>query len=182
MDIVALDLSLSGTGVVTKDGARTIKTKPADFSCIEDRFKYIITEMPFFDSMYSLTTKETVPDLVILEGLAFASKTGQAAERAGLHHLVRYILRDKHIPFVLVPPTTLKLWTTGKGNADKDTVLLAIARLFPDWEITNNNEADALGLYSLAKEYYRESMIDVPAKNKTALDKIDWPKLNGKSK
>ena len=44
-----------------------------------------------------------------------------------------------------IPPTTVKLFATGKGNADKDEVLAAVkARWSPD--VHDDNEADAVAL------------------------------------
>lgn len=160
MDILALDLSLTGTGVVYDGQPQTITTKLKD----EERLGYIADRVNWF-----------TPELVILEGLAYGTQTGKAMERAGLHYIVRLQLWYQDIPFVVAPPTTLKKYITGKGNAGKDEVMIAAVKQLPMMEIKNNNEADAAVLFAMAKDWYGEALITVPKVNRSALDKIEWP-------
>jgi len=45
-----------------------------------------------------------------------------------------------------VAPQTVKKNLTGKGNANKDLVLARAVRKWPDQDITDNNQADALAV------------------------------------
>lgn len=162
--VLALDLSLTGTGVAYEGGVSTIKTKLKD----EARLAFITDGV--------ITHVRSMPAyMVIIEGLAFASQTGKAAERGGLHYMVRTELWRKQVPFAICPPTTLKKWVVGKGNAAKDEVMIAAVKLFPDVNITNNNEADAMGMYSMAMAYLNSPIADLPFANYAALSKVEWP-------
>ena len=83
------------------------------------------------------------PDLVVLEGLAYGSVTGHATTRAGMWWSVVDKIDDAGLKYEICPPTMLKKFATGHGNASKDKVMLATAREFPTFD-GDNNEADAL--------------------------------------
>ena len=91
---------------------------------------------------------------VAIEGPAFMSQNGKAHERAGLwwRLYTRAALYADPAPFV-IPPKTLKKYATGKGNADKDSVLLAVSRRYPGWAGSSNDEADALVLAAIMARY-----------------------------
>lgn len=163
MNIVALDLSLTGTGVVNNGDACTITTKLKD----ESRMGYIL------DAVGRHTEQA---DLVIVEGLALGSQTGKATERAGLWWGVKMQLWWADIPTAVCPPTVLKKWITGRGNAGKDEVMLAAVRQIGDQiDFKNNNEADAAVLYSIAKFKVNEPIIKVPNTSAVATNKVAWP-------
>lgn len=164
--IVGLDLSLTGTGVADSDGTRTIKSNAK--IAIEPRLNAILGEVKSYTGDNA--------DLVIIEGLAFASQTGKVAERGALHFMVRVYLWEVGIPFAICPPTVLKKYLTGKGNASKDEMMFAGARAFTWVEKTlNNNENDALAMYAMAMERIGQPIIDVPKVNRDALAKVEWP-------
>lgn len=158
---------MTATGITTNGSVRTVATKPKDFECFEQRLLHVWDK---------ISTDLLCADFVAIEGLAFSSKTGQAAERAGLHHFVRVELYRHAVPWALIPPTSLKRWVCGKGNASKDEMVIASVRLFPDIMFKDNNGSDSLGLYSMAKDHFGEPIVEVPRANRTALDKIEWPK------
>lgn len=58
-------------------------------------------------------------DLVVLEDYSYAStgRTFQIGEHFGL---LKYKMKCSMIPFVTVPPTVIKKFATGKGNAKKE--------------------------------------------------------------
>jgi len=58
-------------------------------------------------------------DLVVLEDYSYAStgRTFQIGEHFGL---LKYKMKCSKIPFVTVPPTVIKKFATGKGNAKKE--------------------------------------------------------------
>ena len=85
------------------------------------------------------------PEIVIIEGLAFQGKGNSSAQLAGLHYLVRNYLIKNEVHFKIIPPTKLKKFVSGKGNAKKDLMLLNV---YKKWGIDfdNHNLADAFGL------------------------------------
>lgn len=117
-------------------------------------------------------------DLVLIEGYAFAAR-GRAVFSIGeLGGVVRYALYDSELPYVDIPPSNLKKFATGKGNASKDLVLVeAVKRL--GYEGSSNDEADALWMLAMARVHYGlDGAPDLPKAHLAALDKIQWPELS----
>lgn len=147
--IVGIDLSLTGTGVVVIDNKSKIlyqaliKTKTTNSPTEETkRLKNIINQLPVQYLQNGITA------LVVIEGLAFMARNSTAlVQLAGLSYLLRSMLIDLTVPFIIVAPTSLKKFTVGKGNAGKDEMMLAA---YKRWGIslTNDNLADA---YALAR-------------------------------
>lgn len=89
------------------------------------------------------------PKLVCIEGYANNAKWGR--EAAGeLGGVVRLALHEMNIPFYIVPPNSLKLFVTGKGNAEKDMMILHV---YKNWGISvkNNDEGDSTSLAKVAQ-------------------------------
>jgi crossover junction endodeoxyribonuclease RuvC len=141
--ITALDISLTATGV-----AKSMDSAPDVFLgtiCPDKRFSGIER----IDLMLKNITRHSEgASLVVIEGLSFGHNLPSAQERAGLHWMVRYWLWKQAIEAVLVAPTQLKKFVTGKGSAEKSVMLREV---FRQWNISadNDNEADAYGLYRI---------------------------------
>ena len=56
-----------------------------------------------------------------------------------------------------------------------DAEFIAAARRFPDVEVTNNNEADALVLAAMGARHLGRPIDDMPKSHLTALDAVRWP-------
>lgn len=84
------------------------------------------------------------PKLIVIEGYSYAS-THQAHQAGELGGILRRLFHVYGVRWVDVPPPTLKKFITGKGNADKNLVLLHV---YKRWglELKNDDEADAFGL------------------------------------
>lgn len=103
-------------------------------------------------------------DTAVLEDYSFAStgRTFQIGENFGL---LKYKLRRSIIPFVTVPPTVLKKFATGKGNAKKDLMEIAykqdtghdIKGILGMTETQWNPSSDIIDSYFLAK-YWRSAL------------------------
>jgi crossover junction endodeoxyribonuclease RuvC len=179
MRITGLDLSLTGTGVATENGSVVTLKPPAKVTpsakkpeiAEEDRFNWILDELDTL-LVHGLT------DLVVIEGLAFASKMGKQTERAGLAWMVRLRLYNAGIPYTLVAPTTRATYGTGKGNSDKELVFVETLKRFGHlFDIKNNNEADAVLLYAMAHDKYGEPLVQLPETHRRALGSVVWPVL-----
>ncbi|AXN53275.1 RuvC-like resolvase [Mycobacterium phage Thonko] len=89
-------------------------------------------------------------DVIAIEGLAYAAKGDSAWVLPWVFGRV-IELAERHDKALLVVGTSQRAkYVTGKGNADKDTVMLAVARQWPEAEVANNNEADALAVAAVA--------------------------------
>lgn len=114
-------------------------------------------------------------DLVVIEGLAFSSNTGKATERAGLWWRVVEALDARDIPLAVMAPTGRAKYATGNGRAGKDEAMLATARRFPEYAIDGNDTADALTLCAAGYDHLGTPLVQVPQRNRDALDAVRWP-------
>lgn len=146
MIITTIDPSLTAAGVATlahgqPRALRTAGWAGSDFDTYEQRSERIVAQCRL---VLSLVPDDA--DAIGIEAPAYSSRTGHFFDRAGLWWGIHAGLHARELPIVVVVPTTLKMWATGKGNADKDEVLEATKLRWPDTRIRNHNEADALAL------------------------------------
>lgn len=88
-----------------------------------------------------------------MEGQSYGStgqldQLGQVAGIVKLHLLKRYSVSP-----LVVPPSTLKKFVTGNGQADKSAMMRA-TKVYWDLETDNDDLCDAHGLAKLAQEFY----------------------------
>ncbi|AWN04210.1 RuvC-like Holliday junction resolvase [Gordonia phage Sour] len=173
--ILGLDLSLTDTGVcrITPDGigTRRVRTKAdgTTYASISSRIRTISTALK--DEV-----AQTRPDLVVIESPSFASTTGQAHTRAWLWGKIYDQIHSGGIEVVTASPAAVKMYATGKGNADKDVVLASVIKRYADIDITNNNVADAVVLAAIGARLKGEPIEDggLPKTHLRALDKLAW--------
>lgn len=164
MNVLALDLSLTATGVCTTKGHHTLRTKLAG----TDR-------LAWYETQIRDLIGDDRPNLVIIEEL-FEMATASA--RLGmLHGVVRVLLHWHEMPVVLVSPATLKKYATGKGNATKPDMRMALYKR-TGLDLADDNQVDACWLYGMALDHYGyPAGFDLPAVQRACMDKIDWPEL-----
>ena len=147
--VVGLDLSLRSTGCCAIDD----DSKSVIACCLVNAEKdvYGVQRLAFLINRISYFVEKHKPRMVAIEGYAFASNMAYAREIAELGGIVKLWLHRAHVPFELVAPTKLKKFATGKGNAKKNQMLLAV---YKKWgvEFSNDNEADAYALARFAAE------------------------------
>jgi len=98
------------------------------------------------------------PELAVIEDYAF-SKFGSAHQTLIEYGtVIRVVLYDLGVPWVTVLPNTLKKWTTGKGNADKDVMSYHVQQRFG----FSNPSHDIVDAYALA-QMGQMSMLDLLA-------------------
>lgn len=153
---IGIDPSLSSTGLCVLDqggGQAILKTMPCSpnkgAQRLYDMEGMMVSELQRFSHL---------PALVAIEGYAFGSfsQRERLGEWGGVLRLCLYKL---HLPYVEVPPSTLKKYVTGKGNSKKNQILLAV---YKKWGVSckDDNQADA---YSLA-QFIRTGQIIKPVK------------------
>lgn len=157
---VGLDLSLTGTGFCMKRGdvftIETVSTKPKDFKTDLDRLAYIrdtlLRKIPADVKMICIEDFFTPANPMQL---------GSAIKLAMLGTVIRMTLNEKGIPFVIIAPSQLKKFVTGKGTGEKSMILREV---FKRWGINaaDDNQADASVLAYLAEALVAPLTDDVP--------------------
>lgn len=148
--VAGVDLSLVCTGIAlcirTRDETTmvtsTVTSKGKRAALIPDRHARLSTLVA--DILRYVGTV----DLAVIEG-PFAGKGGSPIDRFGLWWSVVGGLVRREVPVAVVPPTSLKLAITGRGNADKAALSASLVRLWPEVEVTSSDVADAAGLAHL---------------------------------
>lgn len=102
--------------------------------------------------------KAKVLELIELEGIeliAYERVQGRFQNtviiNAELAGILQVIAIEKGIPLACYSPKEIKVHATGKGNANKDMMLKAAREKWPNINIIDDNQADALWILDLAK-------------------------------
>ena len=107
-----------------------------------------------------------------------ASRAGSAIKLAMLGTVVRMTLFELKLPFMLIAPTQLKKYVTGKGNAQKDMMLMQIFKKY-NIEAKDDNQADACGLAFLAEALLKPfDGLPKPQQEVLTVIKADRPRYN----
>jgi Holliday junction resolvasome RuvABC endonuclease subunit len=142
MTTLALDLSSTATGICETDGTTwTFKPKGTLLARAQATRAAVVVLL------------EPWPDTVVLEAIG-TRHTNTAIAIATVHALVRDAIDDAPVnpDIILVPPAKLKKWATGKGNADKTTMVTAAMRA--GWDApadATDDQADAWWLWTIGE-------------------------------
>lgn len=171
MRIMGADLSMTATGVAFPDST-TALIKPrgkgyARLLSIEDRI--------------GAALRIGRPDLVVIEDIRAGLK-GDAAKVIPMVHCAALLPILRYgIPYVLVNSSTLKLYATGYGAADKASMAVA-ALTYAGREFIGDkggDQCDAWWLRAAGHAAYGEPVVRVPKANMDALREVVWPALSG---
>jgi crossover junction endodeoxyribonuclease RuvC len=152
MAFLGIDPSLTAFALQLSTGGRTtghqINTVPKDFASFPERLNFITQEFSRFLS------ENPGISLAAIEGFSMGSA------RSGLTQIMisavgasaRLELWRAGIDYIEVPPSTLKKWISGKGNAEKN---LMLREVFKRWgyDAKDDNDADAFALVKLAERW-----------------------------
>jgi Holliday junction resolvasome RuvABC endonuclease subunit len=164
MRILGLDLSIAGTGVCRHN----------------DDHRFLAYTLPLA-SKYGDLRLNMIRDHVaaVAPGHDFAviedlPRNAMAAGVTGMvQGAVRPVLLDLGIPYVLVVPSTLKLYATGHGRADKKMMkqtMIEQAKRRPD----THNAADAFWLWHLGMDHVGQPYCTIPGERRARLEVVDW--------
>ncbi len=117
---------------------------------------------------------ERGPALVVIEGYAYARGNQQAA-MGELGGVIRLALQESGVSWMVIPPSNLKKFVTGKGNSPKERVMLdAYKRFWIDGPTTDEVEATCLALMGAVGSFDLETPL--PEVNLQSLVKLEFPR------
>lgn len=159
LNVIGIDPSLTATGIAHADGTlTTVKHRHAD----DQRLLELQSDITHAICHGS-------PALVIIEDLPThahgAGKTGMA------QGVVRLTCYNHATPYVTVTAATLKKFATGKGNATKPDMRMALYRR-TGRDVRDDNQVDAFWLRTLGLYLLGRPLITLPATHVDALAKI----------
>lgn len=163
-NVVGLDLSITATGCTHPDGETETWKYHAKHG--DRRLRFIA------DEVQALALQR--PDLVVIEDLP--THAHGAGITGMVHGAARCELLRAEIPYALVTPATLKKYATGKGNADKTAMALALYKR-TGLELADDNQVDAFWLRAAGLQHLGAPIVELPAAQVEALDKVSWPSL-----
>jgi hypothetical protein len=167
--VLGLDPSLTKFGVASSRGwTRVLKPPAAVRGHVRMEWLY--------DRILEAVPADVA--LVVVEGPSYGSQGAmrQAGhhERAGLWWLLTHSLWKRGVDYAVASPASRAKYATGKGNADKATVVREVTRRFP-WFQGGEDEADALVLAAMGADWLGCAMVAVPQTHRKALDAVRWP-------
>lgn len=88
-------------------------------------------------------------DTITIEGYGFAN-AHTLVPLVEIGTMFRMVARLSEVPYVEIPPTVLKKFCTGTGNAKKEVIIREVFRKW-GFEAKTNNEADAFVLAHIGR-------------------------------
>lgn len=142
--VMGIDASLTATGLAVINGTKLfsdVLSPPKDQNRGPARLSW-------FKDMFSVAIRTHHPELIFIEGYGFGAKN-QAHSLGELGGILKVCIHESGVPFQIAPPTVLKMFATGKGNAEKDAVSKELFKRY-GVDLMNNNAVDAAGLAIMA--------------------------------
>lgn len=145
---IGIDASLRSSGVVVlRDGCTPLQVRIAPpVSLGEKSYAYMYNN---FEALLKLVGKV---DMAALEGPSFNS-LNRPFDMGAAYGVFKILLAQNEIPFVIVPPKSLKKYMTGNGAASKDTMVLYANNMGLDTK--QEDIADAFALSLVAKDCHQ---------------------------
>lgn len=157
MRVIGIDPSISATGVAEADGTlSTVKTTLK----MGDGERLVILYR-------SLVAMSAGADFAVIEDLPTHAMSAGLTGRA--QGIVRMTLALWNVPYVAVPPATLKKFATGKGNAKKDAMRQAWLE-YSGEDNADDNQVDAAWLRVIGLHLKGEH-VNLPTEQLAAVDK-----------
>ena len=172
MKVAGVDPSIASTGVgwITAYRVQTarIRSKAVGQS-LDDQLDRLTSQAANVVEIVG----NLMPDLIVIEGPSHNSTSSSAHMVAGYWWLLVRGLRD-WAPVAVVPPATLKKFTTSNGRADKADMVAAVLEGF-DLDV-KDDEADALALAVMGAEHLGMFYVGgFPSMFRGSLAKAQWP-------
>lgn len=176
--VVGLDLSLTGTAVALRRRGALSTEHIIDVPKLRG-IERIIAIRDAVLSLCMFYDDDGMPaeSVAVIEDYAFSRAASHAHELGELGGAVKVALRENGVPYVLVSPSALKRFATGKGNATKPDLRMArLKRTGVDERDDNANDAfwlRQMGLHA----YDLPDAVPLPAAQLQVVGSLVWPEL-----
>lgn len=175
--LLALDLSITATGVVTPwDYDYERPMNELQITTVSPKREGDLRLSEIKNNVRALVHEHGVAvDWVILEDLP-PTRAFSTAKLGMVHGAVRSMLIEEGIRYLAVPPSVVKKYATGKGNAPKPDLRMALYRRI-DLDLRDDNQVDAAWLWLLGHDLAGDPAIKVPEVNRSVLTKLVMPEI-----
>jgi Holliday junction resolvasome RuvABC endonuclease subunit len=188
MKIMGVDPSITRTGIGLPDQTTFTVSSPKQVTG-DDRLEYYADHI-------GLAARTCGADLVVMEDAPTALQGNAGRVLLHLQGVLRLELKRNHVPYMILSPSTLKLFATGNGGADKTGMALAAyKRLGREYATDDECDADWLRIagrfaygYGEPVPMWSTSYVTLPQVNLKALrwagtgkkrHEIVWPEVGG---
>jgi Holliday junction resolvasome RuvABC endonuclease subunit len=163
LKVIGLDLSITATGIALPDGTtRTIASKAKGDARLTDIC--IEVAKAAADEDVALVVIEELPPI----------RANSLALTGMVQGVVRLLLMELNLPYALVPPASLKKYATGRGNATKPDMRMALFQR-AQLDLRDDNQVDAWWLRAAGLDHLGAPPVALPAAQRAALNNITWP-------
>lgn len=147
MAFLGIDQSLNATGVcrLSEIGA-VVAMATVDPNGVKDGERLILIKR-------AVASMATEVEFAALEGYSYDS-VGRVFELGEIGGVIKVLLHESGIKYVVVPPVLLKKFATGKASASKEDMMTACASRGVTY--VDDNQADAFFLACIARAYSRD--------------------------
>jgi len=167
--VIGVDPSITATGIADVNGHLTVAGGPPYMG---DR------RLPVIGQAVADVVERGLPDLAVIEDLP------QHAKAAGITGMVQGVIRSKLIelgvPYAIVVPATLKKFASGRGDADKADLRMALYKRTGIDE-RSDDKVDAWWLRAAGLQHLGEPIVTLPAAQVKVLEIVGWPDAGGEA-
>lgn len=169
VQVIGVDWSLAATGVCTEHGSLRTLAPPTKERV--DRLTW------FFREAQQLVTEVDILGSVLVFEQPFVAgpAKGQSTLDLGrLYGVIDVALRHWQGRIAWVAPSTLKMYATGSGSAQKGDLRAELIKR-NDLDIRDDNQCDAWWLRAMGMDQYGQAVLALPQSHRRALASVKWP-------
>lgn len=174
--VLGLDLSLTSAGIaILTDGHPTLITSLGHRSPNGKSYAHRSNRIVSQCRAIMAPLADHAIDLAVIEGPSYGDNLPSNHDRAGLWWGVFSALRARRVPVAVIPPATLKLFTTGNGRAKKHE-MTAMAREWFGPRVQNTDQADAICAATVGAFWMDDNVpFIVKDQHRNRISAIEWP-------
>ena len=164
MRYVGLDLSTKTGLVILDESSQVIKAEEITTKEKNDPQRMIILTEKIMSNLKD-------DDIIAIEGFSYGSRGRGISFQFGYGYAVRSALFEASKPYLIVTPSQVKKYATGKGNSPKDNMILPI---FKKWgfEHESDNVRDAYVLARIAFDLKSDKKTKLKGYQKGIIDDL----------